>query len=88
MNERAQGATAGAAASTRIQVYAERESSSDNLLWLLWVTLPPQFTSAHYNSELLPKAASIDTKPIHALFRLWPETLINSYTETHIPYYT
>ena len=43
-----------------------------------WVALPPQFTSAYYNSELPPKAASIDTMSIHALFRLWPETLINS----------
>ena len=63
-----------------------RESSAENSLWLLWVALPPQFTSARYNSELPPKAASIDTMPIHALFRLWPETLINSYTETHIHY--
>ena len=41
--------------------YRRRESSAQNSQWLLWIALPPQLTSVHYNLELPPNAASIDT---------------------------
>ena len=82
-----QGARERVAQLLRVFKSRRRESFPENSLWLLWVTLLPQFTSAHYISELPPKAASIDTMVIHALFRLLPATLINSYTETNVPYY-
>ena len=52
-----------------------------------WIVNPMSVRKGgfHYASTPLPKAASIDIYTLYTFFRLMPETLINSYTEKHIP---